>query len=99
VFKSTKSILLLITITLLSFNASASHISGVRITQTGNTGLMINVDVTAFYTTGSTETTANLGTYYNQIPAIDWGDGSTVARYGYGPSTGIPLVATSTVVS
>lgn len=79
--------------------AEASHISGIRITQTGNTGLMINIDVTAFYTTGSTETTAYLGTYYNQVPAIAWGDGSTVPRYGSGTSTGIPLAATSTVVN
>ena len=79
--------------------ANASHISGIRISQTGNTGLMVNVDVTAFYTTGSTETTAYLGTYYNQVPAINWGDGSTVPRYGYGPSTGIPLAASSTVVN
>ncbi len=79
--------------------SQASHISGIRITQTGNTGLEINVDITAFYTTGSTESEANLGTYYNQIPAADWGDGSTLERYGNGPSTGIPLVATSTVVN
>ena len=83
----------------LPADLEASHISGIRITQTGNTGLMINIDVTAFYTTGSTETTLYLGTYYNQAPAIDWGDGSTVPRYGYGPSTGIPLVSTSTVVN
>ena len=81
------------------FSATASHISGIRITQTGNTGLMLNVDVTAFYTTGSTASEAYLGTYYNAVPAIDWGDGSTTPRYGYGPSTGIPLVATSTVVN
>jgi len=90
---------LVIGLVLLSNQANSSHISGIRITQTGNTGLMVNADVTGFYTTGSTETTMNLGTYYNQVPAIDWGDGSTVPRYGYGSSTGIPLVATSTVVN
>lgn len=93
---------LLLIMSLLAFapvNVWASHIAGIRITQTGITGLMVNIDVSAFYTTGSTETTAYLGTYYNQIPAIDWGDGSTVPRYGYGSSTGIPLVATSTVVN
>ena len=37
---------------------ASGQISGIRISQTGNTGLTINVDVTAFYTTGSTETTA-----------------------------------------
>lgn len=79
--------------------AASAQISGIRITQTGNTGLMINVDVTAFWTTGTTTTQAYLGTYYNQVPAIDWGDGATTPRYGYGPSTGIPLVATSTVVN
>jgi len=84
---------------LMTTVTQASHISGIRITQTGNTGLQINVDITAFYTTGSTEATANLGTYYNQVPAADWGDGSTIPRYGVGPSTGIPLVATSTVVN
>ncbi|MFC3193255.1 hypothetical protein ACFODZ_03260 [Marinicella sediminis] len=84
---------------LVTSTVNASHISGIRITQTGNTGLTINVDMTVFYTTGSTETTANMGTYYNQVPAANWGDGNTLARYGYGPSTGIPLVATSTVVN
>ncbi len=92
---------LVLTVLLLTWipHEAAGQISGIRLTQTGNTGLMINVDVSAFYTTGSTETTAYLGTYYNQVPAIDWGDGSTTPRYGYGPSTGIPLVATSTVVN
>ncbi|MEO1086104.1 MAG: hypothetical protein AAFY88_17835, partial [Acidobacteriota bacterium] len=84
---------------LIPVTAEASHIAGIRIMQTGNTGLEINVDVTGFYTTGSTETTMYLGTYYNQVPAINWGDGSTTPRYGYGPSTGIPLVSTSTVVN
>lgn len=84
---------------LLPVAAAASQISGIRITQTGNTGLTINVDVTAFYTLGSTGSEALLGTYYNAVPAADWGDGSTLPRYGYGPSTGIPLVATSTVVN
>jgi len=84
---------------LMSAVVSASHISGIRITQTGNTGLQVNVDITAFYTTGSTTSEAYLGTYYNAVPAADWGDGSTLPRYGYGPSTGIPLVATSTVVN
>ena len=94
-----RGFLFLIVLLMLASAASASHISGIRITQTGNTGLMINIDVTGFYTTGSTESTMYLGTYYNQVPAVDWGDGSTVPRYGYGPSTGIPLVATSTVVN
>ncbi len=95
-----KIIVLLAVLTVVNTSiVQASHISGIRITQTGNTGLMVNVDVTAFYSTGSTESTANLGTYYNQVPAIDWGDGETVPRYGYGASTGIPLVATSTVVN
>jgi hypothetical protein len=76
----------------------AQQISGIRISQTGNTGLMVDVDVTGFYTTGSTGTTMYLGTYY-AIPAVDWGDGSAVAAYGYGTSTGIPLLATSTVVN
>ena len=84
---------------LAPMDAIASHISGIRITQTGNTGLTIDVDVTGFYTTGSTETTMYLGTYYNQVPAIDWGDGSTMPAYGYGSSTGIPLISTSTVVN
>ena len=79
--------------------ASASHISGVRVSQTGSTGLTVDVDVTVFYEPDSTENEAYLGTYYNQIPAVSWGDGATVARYGYGPSTGIPLLATSTTVN
>ncbi|MEO1088245.1 MAG: hypothetical protein AAFY88_28780 [Acidobacteriota bacterium] len=77
----------------------ASHIAGIRITPTGNTGLEINVDISAFYTTGSTASEAYLGTYYNAVPAILWGDGATTPRYGYGPSTGVPLVSTSTVVN
>ena len=95
----TCSLILLLALALCPVASEASHISGIRITQTGNTGLTINVDVTAFYTTGSTNPEAYLGTYYNAVPAIDWGDGSTVPRYGYGPSTGIPLAATSTVVN
>ncbi|MEM8934664.1 MAG: hypothetical protein AAGE94_25945, partial [Acidobacteriota bacterium] len=83
----------------LPTSADASHISGMRVTQTGGTDLQVDVDVTAFYTTGSTASEAYLGTYYNAVPAIDWGDGATTPRYGYGPSTGLPLVATSTVVN
>ncbi len=95
-----KNVLLLTTVLICaSVVVQAQQVSGIRITQTGNTGLMVDVDVTAFYTTGATETEAYLGTYYNSIPAINWGDGSTVPRYGYGPSTGIPLVSTSTVVN
>lgn len=90
---------LLAALLLVPFQADASHISGIRITQTGNTGLMIDIDVTAFYVTTSTESSAYLGTYFNHIPAIDWGDGSTVPRYGYGPSTGIPLAASITTVN
>ena len=92
-------LVLLLVFALCPLAAEASHISGIRITQTGISELTVDVDVTGFYTTGSTESTMYLGTYYNQVPAIDWGDGSTVPRYGYGPSTGIPLVATSTVVN
>lgn len=95
-----KSFILLALLLILGAGvASASHISGIRITQTGNTGLTIDVDVTAFYSVGSTEISAFLGTYYGQVPAVDWGDGSTLPAYGYGPSTGIPLVAASTVVN
>ena len=99
-FPPNRRCFLLMTVLLLfASTASASHISGIRITQTGNTGLMINIDVTGFYTTGSTESTMRLGTYYNQVPAVNWGDGSTVPRYGSGTSTGIPILATSTVVN
>ncbi len=94
-----RAALLALLLVVVPVTADASHISGIRITQTAVAGLDVDIDVTAFYTTGSTETTANLGTYYNQVPAVDWGDGSTVPRYGYGSSTGIPLVATSTVVN
>ena len=97
-FASKATLLTLLALVLLAPQAEA-QISGIRITQTGNTGLEINVDVTAFYTTGSTTSEAYLGTYYNAVPAIDWGDGSTTPRYGYGPSTGLPLAATSTVVN
>ncbi|MEM1111529.1 MAG: hypothetical protein AAGI11_06445 [Pseudomonadota bacterium] len=91
---------------LVAVQASASHISGLRITPTGAAaddplqieGLSVDVDITAFYTTGSTASEAYLGTYYGVVPAVDWGDGNTVAPYGLGPSTGLPLVATSTVV-
>ncbi len=93
------TLLLAVVLVLAPLAAEASHITGIRITPTGVAGLQVNVDVTAFYSTGSTETTAYLGTYYNQVPAIDWGDGNTTPRYGYGSSTGIPLVATSTVVN
>lgn len=79
--------------------ADAQHIAGIRLTQTGNDGLALDFDVTVFYTTGSTETTAHLGTYYNHVPAVDFGDGQTVARYGVGTSTGIPLTNTSAVVN
>lgn len=75
-----------------------AQITGLRISQTGNTGLTLNADVTVFYDPMSTTPSAYLGTYYNYIPALDWGDGNTVEPYGYGPSTGIPLVATSSVV-
>ena len=30
---------------------------------------------------------------------MGWGDGATVPAYGVGPSTGLPLLATSTVVN
>lgn len=76
-----------------------ARIAGIRVSQTGSTGLDVNVDVTAFYTPAATFSTQYLGTYFNHIPAIDWDDGSTVPAFGYGPSTGIPLVATSTVVN
>ena len=89
----------ILALTLAPLVAAASHIAGIRITETNVDNLDVDIDVTAFDSTSSTEASAYLGTYYNQVPAVDWGDGSTVPRYGYGSSTGIPLAATSTSVN
>lgn len=82
--------------------AASAQVAGHRVTITNidygtNT---VDVDVTGYMDATYTFSTLWLGfnTYFGSIgaPALDWGDGSTVAPYGNGPSTGIPIVATST---
>ncbi len=73
----------------------AGEIVGIRITQTGNTGLTVHASVTAFLPTTVTDSTVDLGTAY-RIPAVDWGDGAKIAYLGGAPGKGIPFVTTST---
>lgn len=95
---------LLAAVVLMAVPASANHIRGMRIVQTGldpNT-LTIDVDVFGYavdsYLYSTLFVGGNTGYGAAVLPAIDWGDGSTVPFAGYGPVTGIPIIATATSV-
>ena len=83
--------------------ASASHIAGIRATLVSQAGPDVTIDVTGYadYTYAFSTLFIGANTFFGSplVPAIDWGDGSTVPAFGYGPSTGIPQVATSTVIN
>ncbi|MCP3963558.1 MAG: hypothetical protein GY719_37455 [bacterium] len=85
---------------LLAGSASAQWISGVKVTLDDVDQDALTVDMTAsvFYTTGVTFATAFLGVdsgFGTIAPAVDWGDGSTIAPYWPGGS-GIPFDQIST---
>ncbi len=82
------------------------HISGIRATLIDITGLEVTVNVTELYVTNAAWTfnTAWIGVAstfggFPLIPAISWGDGSTVPWAGYGPSAGIPISAYNTTLN
>ena len=84
--------------------ATAQPIAGIKATVTGvDVGLLsADIDLTAYVTPAYPYTTVWVGfgtTGGGFVPAVEWGDGSTVPPYGYGPFTGIPVVTSSTVVN
>ena len=79
---------------------SADHIAGLRATLVDQTDTTVDIDVTAYADASYPFTTLWLGvaTYFYSpvLPAVDWGDGSTIPFAGSGSYTGIPIIATST---
>ena len=84
-------------------SAPASHIAGIKATVTSESGTDVTIDVTGYADVPYPYSTLFIGvaTFFGApiVPAIDWGDGSTVPFAGYGTGTGIPIVATSTVIN
>lgn len=98
-FGSSFAILLLVLMVGVVPLAAQQTYAGIRITQTGNTGLDVDIDVTAFYTLRNPQKSVLYGGFLGipgHVPALIWGDGSTVAPYGVGPSTGIPYISSGT---
>jgi hypothetical protein len=84
-------------------SASASHIAGIRATVTSEAGTDVTIDVTGYADVPYPYSTLFIGvaTFFGApiVPAVDWGDSSTIPFAGYGSATGIPIFATSTVIS
>lgn len=82
------------------------HVSGIRATVTDVTGLDVTVSVTEMYVTNAawTFSTAWIGVAstfggFPLIPAVDFGDSSTIPFAGNGAVTGIPVSAYGTTVN